>query len=84
MRKDWEKRKLYLKAYYEDSMTIYEIAEKYGKNPSTISRTIARAERLICPFCSDCLKCSLPDCAIKEEYAVLVNQKAVDKRRIDQ
>ena len=38
MRKDWEKSKLYLKAYYEDGMTIYEIAEKYGISQVQVSR----------------------------------------------
>lgn len=83
MKTDWEKRRLYLKLYYEDGLTVYQIAEKLGKNPSTISRTIARAERIICPFSPECDKCPLDDCAIKEEYAVLVNQKAVDKRKVD-
>lgn len=83
MKVDWEKRKLYLKLYYEDGLTIYQIAEKVGVNPSTISRTISRAERIICPFSPDCLKCTLGDCAIKDEYAYLVNAKAKDKRKVE-
>lgn len=65
--------------------TMKEIAEKYSANKSTVSRVIKRASRHVCPFSSDCTKCPLPDCAIKEEYSDLVNNtedaRCSDKRR---
>lgn len=83
MKVDWKKRKLYLKMYYEDGLTMYQIAEKLGVHFTTVSRTIIRAESIRCPFSPDCLECPLDECAIKEEYAVFVNKKPVDKRKCE-
>lgn len=52
---------------------MQEIAEKYGVNKATVSRVIAKARRQKCPFSCDCTKCKLPECAIKDEYAYLLN-----------
>lgn len=37
-----ETQRKYLVCYIADSMTIYQIAELYSVNPSTVSRTIER------------------------------------------
>lgn len=70
---------------YRSGMTLKEIAQKYSVNRSTVSRVIKRASRHKCPFSSDCTKCPLPDCAIKEEYAGMLNNtedaRYYDKRR---
>lgn len=76
-----EKQIKYLTLYL-DGMTMREIANKFGVNESTISRVLKRAQRCVCPFSSNCEKCPLPDCAIKDEYAFMVNSSC-DKRCID-
>ena len=58
---------------YQSGFTMEEIAKRYGVNKSTVCRTLARAKRHKCPFSTDCTKCPLPDCAIKEEYAYMMN-----------
>lgn len=70
---------------YNSGLTMKEIAARFSVNKSTVSRTIKRAKRRVCPFSDDCTKCPLPDCAIKDEYAFLVNNsedaRCLDKRR---
>ena len=58
---------------YQSGATMQEIAQKYGVNISTVSRVIKRARKIKCPFSTECEKCKLPDCAIKDEYALLLN-----------
>lgn len=67
------KRALYYLKLYSEGWTMEEIAKKVGRNKSTISRTIRRAQILVCPFSHDCLKCPLDDCAFNDKYAFLVN-----------
>lgn len=59
----------------ESGLSAAEIARRTGKNPSTISRALRRAKNKTCPFASDCTKCPLPDCAIDERYAFMLNRK---------
>lgn len=70
---------------YTSGMTMTQIAKKYSVNKSTVSRVIKRATAHKCPFSPNCQKCPLPECAINEEYAYLVNssedKRAMDKRR---
>ena len=41
------KQRLYMHCYYVRAMTMQQIAEEYGVNPGTVSRTLRRAkERL--------------------------------------
>ena len=47
MRAAWDEeltdcQRLYLKHYYDDAMTMREIAAHYGLNISTVSRTLKR------------------------------------------
>ena len=58
---------------YFSGMTLEQIATKLGINKSTVSRTIRRALSVKCPFSPNCENCPLPDCAIKEEYAIYLN-----------
>ena len=58
---------------YQSGATMRDIARRYRVNPSTVSRVIKRARKLKCPFSSECLKCPLPDCMVKDEYAYLLN-----------
>lgn len=58
---------------YQSGATMREISERYGVNISTVSRVIARARKIKCPFSSDCKKCPLPDCIVKEKYAYMLN-----------
>lgn len=67
----------YLKLY-EDGHSVAEIARITGKNRSTIHRVLRNAKRLKCPFSTNCLSCPLPECAIKTEYAYMVNRGGVD------
>lgn len=75
-------------ALYQSGCTQKEIASKYGVNKSTVSRVLKRALRKTCPFSPDCRKCPLPECAFKDEYAMLVNNTengtCVDGRRTNQ
>lgn len=66
---------------YQSGETMQEIADYFGVNRSTVSRVISRARKIKCPFASDCTKCTVSDCAIKEEYAFLLNE-AEDCRKI--
>lgn len=66
---------------YQSGATMEEIAQKYGVNRSTVSRVIARAKRVSCPFSTDCQKCPMDDCVIKDEYAFLLNESE-DFRKI--
>ena len=59
----------------ELGLSAAEIARRTGKSPSTISRVLRRAKSRTCPFSSECTKCPLPDCAIDERYAFLLNRK---------
>lgn len=69
---------------YLSGLTMEEISTRFSVNKSTVSRVIKRARRCVCPFSTDCTKCSLPDCAIKDEYAFMVNNtedaRCSDKR----
>ena len=38
-----ETQKLYMQAYYEDHLTMAKIAERYGVDLTTVSRTLKRA-----------------------------------------
>ena len=76
-----KKQMEYLKMY-QSGATMQEIADKYGVYRSTVSRTIARAKKVKCPFSSDCTSCPLPDCAIKTEYACIMNT-VEDAKRAD-
>lgn len=69
-----EKQRAYL-LLYQCGWTMREIAFLYGVNPSTVSRTIQRALRKTCPFAANCENCPLPECAIKDEYAYLINNR---------
>jgi hypothetical protein len=64
---------------FEAGHTVTEIAQMTGKSKSTISRTLTRTRNRVCPFSPDCLTCPLEDCAIREEYAFLLNGN--DRRR---
>ena len=79
-----ERQIMYL-GKYKAGFTMQEIADMYNVNKSTVSRVISRSMRYKCPFSTNCLKCPLPDCAIKDEYADLVNntedKRCLDKRR---
>lgn len=67
---------------YMSGMTMEEIGAKYGRDKSTVSRGVSRAMvRYRCPFSACCERCPLPECAIKDEYAMLVNSFE-DKRTI--
>lgn len=66
---------------YHDGHKCYVIAEKLGVAKSTISRTLHRALKCKCPFSPDCLKCPLPECAIKDEYLLFVNNENLDLRK---
>lgn len=68
-----KEQKKYL-VMYQAGHTMQEIADKYGVNRSTVSRVVARARKLKCPFSTDCTKCPMDDCAIKDEYAFLLNE----------
>ena len=59
----------------ESGLSVAEIARRVGKNPSTVSRALRRAKNKPCPFAADCTKCPLPDCAIDERYAFMLNKK---------
>lgn len=66
-----DKQREYLRDYL-DGMTVRAIAEKYGVNASTVSRTIHRAVDIVCPFGSSCESCKMHDCALSEEGASLI------------
>ena len=40
-----DKQKRYILMYYRDHMSIYDIADRCGVAPSTVSRTINRGKR---------------------------------------
>lgn len=67
---------------YEKGYKQYEIANILGVHKSTISRTMRRAIRVKCPFSSNCLECWLEDCAIKDEYAYMLNNENIDFRKV--
>lgn len=58
---------------YESGYSVREIARIKGRSPSSVSRVLSRARGKKCPFSADCKLCPLPDCAIDERYAVLLN-----------
>lgn len=64
---------------YESGYSITEIANMEGKDKSTVSRVLKRCRSVRCPFSADCKKCPLPDCAIDEKYAVLLNGRSRTK-----
>lgn len=66
---------------YHDGYKCYMIAKKLGIDKSTVSRTLHRALKCKCPFSIDCLKCPLPECAIKDEYFLYVNNNNLDLRK---
>lgn len=66
---------------YEKGYKQYHIAKILGVNKSTISRTLKRAYRVKCPFSPNCLECWFDDCAIKDEYAYLVNNDDINFRK---
>lgn len=61
---------------YESGYSVTEIAKMERKNKSTISRVLKRCNSIRCPFSADCKKCPLPDCAIDEKYAILLNGRS--------
>lgn len=67
---------------YNQGYTQAQIAETYGVNKSTVSRVLKRAMRHTCPFSDDCEKCPLDECAIKDQYAYLINNTP-DQRYCD-
>jgi hypothetical protein len=58
---------------FEMGHTVTEIAIMTGRNKSTVSRGLTSARKLVCPFSPNCEECPLDDCAIKDEYAYMVN-----------
>lgn len=60
---------------YQAGFTLSQIATHYGVNRSTVSRVLARARKLTCPFSGVCDQCPLPECAFKPEYAAMMNGK---------
>lgn len=52
-----EKQKCYIMLYYKQGLTLEQIGELFGVNPSTVSRTIARGrQRLLKGMQRDCLR----------------------------
>ncbi len=70
---------------YKSGMTTGAIARKFGINRSTAARTIRRAQKVRCPFSTNCEKCILPECAVMPEYRDIMNtaenKTSVDRRR---
>ena len=58
---------------YQEGLSQREIADKCGVHASTVCRALKRALQKTCPFCTDCRRCPLPECAFKEEYMMLIN-----------
>ena len=48
-------QKLYVNAYYNDGLSLRKIAEKYGRDLSTVSRVITRAKRVMRVISEGCL-----------------------------
>lgn len=75
------KRQLEVLKLYLGGRTQEQIAEQLGINMSTVSRTLHRAMNAACPFGNTCTKCILPECAIDEKYAYLLNNRGYDLRK---
>lgn len=58
---------------YLNGMKIPDIAKKYNVAISTIYKSIKSSEVIYCPFSNSCFTCPLNDCAIKDEYAYMIN-----------
>lgn len=58
-------------------LTAVEIAEVYGVSYRSVHSALARAKKneIVCPFGDTCFECILDECAIKDGYAWLVNNR---------
>ena len=62
-------------ALHEQGISITEIARRFGKNKSTVSRAIQRSKKVkrtvskpsqrgVCPYSKSCFTCPLEDCRV--------------------
>lgn len=50
-----EKKRMYLLAYYSDHLTMEQLAERFGVNKSTVSRSIQRGKKKLQDYLQFCL-----------------------------
>lgn len=50
-----EKQQMYLLAYYSERLTMEQLAERFGVNKSTVSRSINRAKKTLQDYLQFCL-----------------------------
>ena len=71
----------YARLYFEEGLTMKQIADIYGVYTSTVSRCIHHVEQRRCPFAADCLNCPLKECAFKEEWQGIINATTYGRGR---
>lgn len=69
-----------LDMYYNEGKTMQEIADYFGINKSSVSRSIKRADQRTCPIASNCLNCKASKCIIIPEYRGIINNGEQNKR----
>lgn len=50
-----EKQRMYLLAYYSEHLTMEQLAERFGVNKSTVSRSIQRGKKKLQDYLQFCL-----------------------------
>ena len=50
-----KKQRMYLLAYYSDHLTMEQLAERFGVNKSTVSRSIQRGKKKLQDYLQFCL-----------------------------
>lgn len=60
-----KKQKCYIILYYRDGLSVTQIADRFGVNKSTVSRTITRGRKRI----AELLKCELVKANIQRFYS---------------
>lgn len=50
-----EKQRMYLLAYYSERLTMEQLAERFGVNKSTVSRSIQRGKKKLQDYLQFCL-----------------------------
>ena len=50
-----EKQRMYLLAYYSERLTMEQLAERFGVNKSTVSRSVNRAKKTLQDYLQFCL-----------------------------